>query len=73
MEEKGFETPEAAALAEWEGCPEAQAHIVGVEPCSDPQFPGRVWVFVDTVPSHPMRASCELIDGRWVMVSDITA
>jgi hypothetical protein len=73
MTAEGFDTPEDAAMAEWDDCPQAEAHVVRVEPCSDPQFPGRVWVVVDTVPSHPMRASCELIDGRWVMVSDITA
>lgn len=60
-------------MVEWDACLEAKAHVVRVEPCSDPDFPGRIWVIVDTVPSHPMRASCELIDGRWVMVSDITA
>ena len=73
METPGFDSPEEAAMAEWASCPEANAHVVSVEPCSDPGFPGRIWVIVDTKPSHPMRASCEQIDGRWVMVSDITA
>ncbi len=73
MAVQGFDTPEEAALADWASSPQAEAHVVRVEPCSDPRFPGRVWVFVDTVPSHPMRASCELIEGRWVIVSDITA
>lgn len=45
---------------------------LGSDP-ADPDFPGRVWVFVDTVRSHSMRASCELIDGHWVMVSEVTA
>lgn len=73
MAAQGFDTPEKAAMAEWDDYPEAEAHVVRVEPCSDPQFLRRVWVFIDTVPSHPMRASCELVDGRWVVVSDITA
>jgi hypothetical protein len=66
----GFDSPEEAALAGWSSA--AGAHIVRVEPCSDPAFPGRVWVFVDTVPSHPVRASCELVNGRWIVVADIS-
>ena len=66
----GFDSPEEAALAAWS--PSSGARIVRVEPCSDADFPGRIWVFIDTVPSHPMRASCELVDGRWVVVSEIS-
>jgi hypothetical protein len=63
-------TPEAAALAGW--APAADARVVRVEQCSDPSFPDRVWVFVDTNPSHPMRASCELTDAGWVVVSEMS-
>jgi hypothetical protein len=66
----GFDTPEEAALAGWP--PSARAHVVRVERCSDPEFPDRLLVFVDTEPSHPMRASCEVVDGRWVLVSEIS-
>jgi hypothetical protein len=66
----GFDTPGEAALAAWSSS--SGAHIVRIESCSDATFPGRVWVFIDTVPSHPMRASCELVDGRWVVVSEIS-
>jgi hypothetical protein len=63
-------TPEEAALAGWSGA--ANAHVVRVEHCSDPEFPARVWVFVDTDPSHPMRVSCERTDTGWVVVSEIS-
>jgi hypothetical protein len=68
----GYRTPEDAARAGWSRYPAAQARVLRVEPCADPEFPGRVWVFVDTEPSHPMRASCEPVNGRWVVVSEIS-
>lgn len=69
MTERGFPTPEQAALAGFS--PSSEPHVVRVEPCDDPHFPGRDWVIVDTHPSHPMRTSCERLDGQWVVVSDI--
>ena len=38
MATHGFDTPEQAAMAEWDGCPEAQAHVLRIERCSDPDL-----------------------------------
>lgn len=70
VRDDSFGTPEEAALSGFDSA--WQPHVVRVEPCDDPYFPGRVWVIVDTVPSHPMRTSCELVDGGWVVVSEVS-
>jgi hypothetical protein len=65
-----YPTPEEAALAGWSGS--SAARIVRIEQCTDPTFPGRIWVFVDTEPSHLMRVNCELIEGKWFAVGDMS-
>ena len=63
----GFDTPEEAALSGWDAA--AKPKVVKViRDRAD-----RVYVVVDTEPSHPMRVQCERRDGRWEWVSDITA
>jgi hypothetical protein len=60
----GYATPEEAALSGWS--PSAKARVVMVRAGEEEAF-----VYVDTVPSHPMRVVCERrSDGRWEWVSD---
>jgi hypothetical protein len=66
-EPQGHDTPEACALAGW--TPEWQARVIEV----DRPSPDVARVLVDTVPSHPMRVTCERRDGLWYEGLEISA
>ena len=66
MTDGAFATPEAAALAEWDRYPEAQARVVTVEYLDETH----AVVVIDTVPSHPMWNRCERTDRGWVYAGD---
>jgi hypothetical protein len=65
-DERGYDTPEEAALSGWQ--PVAQPRVVTVRVENETS----VFVVVDTEPSHPMRVHCERINGRWFWTSDVT-
>lgn len=65
--DRGFDSPEEAALSGWDS--ERKAHVLRVDVESDDS----VYVFVDTEPSHPVRVHCERTHGRWRWISDSSA
>ena len=65
--DRGYETPEACALADW--TPEWQARVIETELAS----PDRAYVLVDTEPSHAMSVTCERRDGEWYEAGEISA
>ena len=62
----GYDTAEEAALSGW--APTAEAFVVRTEYESDDV----VYVFVDSVPSHPMKVTCERRAAGWLAVSDVS-
>jgi hypothetical protein len=66
-DDRGYETPEACALAGW--TPEWQARVIETEFAS----PDRAYVLVDTEPSHPMSVTCERRDGEWYEAGETSA
>jgi hypothetical protein len=62
--ERGFPSPEEAALAGWPGA--AHARVLRVERLSA----SRVDVIVDTEPSHRMRVYCVKKGGLWFVNGD---
>lgn len=58
-----FDTPEAAALADWESHP-GSVRVLGVELLGD----HRAIVLTDTDPSHPYYTHCRKTDDGWVAV-----
>jgi hypothetical protein len=63
---EGHPTPEAAALAEFEDIPQAQARVVSVEYLSDDE----AVVVTDTLPSHRMSNHCFRSPDGWVVSYD---
>ncbi len=63
-DDDGYATPEEAALSGWS--PAAKPRVVMFRAGEDEAF-----VYIDTVPSHPMRVVCKRrSDGQWEWVSD---
>jgi hypothetical protein len=58
---ESFPTPEAAALATWGACPNANARVVSVEVRGD-----QAQVVVETDPSYPDYVSCLRTDEGWI-------
>jgi hypothetical protein len=66
MSEKGYESPEAAALAEWDQYRNAEVRVVEVR-FTDAK---NAVVVTDTEPSHPMKNYVTLTDDGWVFTAD---
>jgi hypothetical protein len=62
----GFETPEAAALAEWDAYPSANVRVVETRYKNK----SNAIVITDTDPTHPMKNYVERTDAGWVLVGD---
>jgi hypothetical protein len=67
VDDNGFETPAACALAGW--TPEWQARVIEVERVST----DAANVLVDTEPSHPIVVTCWRREGRWYEVASGSA
>jgi hypothetical protein len=61
-----FDSPERAALAEWDAYPQAQARVITVESIDE----DHAVVVTDTVPSHPMWNYCFQTSAGGVFGSD---
>jgi hypothetical protein len=61
-----YESPEAAALAEWDRYPDVEVTVIIV------RYEGRdrAVVVTDTVPSHPMKNFCVRTKKGWVYTAD---
>ncbi|HVM14822.1 MAG TPA: hypothetical protein VM287_10910 [Egibacteraceae bacterium] len=66
-DDRGFDSPEEAALSGWD--PEWNARVLRVEI----ETADSVYVFIETEPSHPMRVHCQRMNGRWEWTSDSSA
>jgi hypothetical protein len=66
VSDESYPTPEAAALAEWDAYPQAEAKVLSVEYAGEDD----AVVITDTVPSHPMWNYCVRTAGGWIFTHD---
>ena len=66
MSDDGYDSPEAAALAEWDEYPNVQVRVVAVRFIDAKN----AVVITDTEPSHPMNNYTRLTHSGWVLTGD---